>query len=109
MAERKFQIVTRQFTTDRMAPPVDKSGGGGNDGGMEERIKKLEQLSEKTNERLTSLDKDVAVMRSNYATKADISEAKVAIIVWVVGAVFLAQLLPALPGIITSVKSLLAK
>jgi hypothetical protein len=74
----------------------DRPPGGGDDGGMESRIAKLEALAEQTRDRLVELDKDLAVMKSNYATKADVFDAKSAIIMWVVGAIFLAQLLPAL-------------
>ncbi len=95
MGVHKFERPNRARTTDR-AMPIDTGGGGGNDGGMEARIKNLE-------DGLTSLQQDLAVMRSNYATKADIeatkaaiAEAKTSIILWVVTAIFLAQLLPAL-------------
>ncbi|MBR8380737.1 hypothetical protein KDW20_33700 [Burkholderia cenocepacia] len=93
MAVHKFE------RPGRLGPSVgglslDTGDGGGNDGGMEERVKKLEAT-------LTTLQQDVAVMRANYATKADVeavktsvAEAKAAIIMWVVGAIFLAQLLP---------------
>lgn len=63
---------------------------------MENRIAKLEATAEKTAERLMAIERDVAVIKSNYATKADLSDAKAAIILWVVGAIFLAQLLPGL-------------
>ncbi len=52
-------------------------------------------------ERVTSLERelpamktDIAVVKSNYTSKADLSDARNAIIVWVVSAVFMAQLLP---------------
>jgi hypothetical protein len=70
---------------------------------MEARIGKLETLADKVVERLGALERDVAVIRSNYATKADIadvraqiSDAKNSIIMWVVSAILLAQILPAL-------------
>jgi len=75
---------------------VDPPSGGGNDGGMDARIAKLEAIAEKSGERLTALERDVAVIRSNYSTKADVSDAKASVIMWVVSAIFLAQLLPAL-------------
>jgi len=84
-------------------PKVDRSGGGGDDGGMEARVAKLEALAEKTGERLTGIEKDVAVIKSqldsfgkHYATKADVTDAKNSIVMWVVSAILLAQLLPAL-------------
>jgi hypothetical protein len=83
-------------------PEIDGEAGGGDDGGMEARVSKLESLAEKTAERLTVIERDVAIIRSNYATKADIAgtkgdiaEAKNSIVMWVVSAVLLAQLLPA--------------
>lgn len=63
-------------------------------GDMEARVAKLEALAEKTSERLSAIEKDVAVIKSNYATKADIAEAKNSVIMWVVSAILLAQLLP---------------
>lgn len=70
---------------------------------MEARIGKLELLAEKIVERIGGLARDVAVIKSNYVTKADIadvraqiSDAKNRIIIWVVSAILLAQVLPAL-------------
>lgn len=63
---------------------------------MEARIGKLESLGDKIVERLSTLERDVAVIKSNYATKVDISDAKNSIVMWVVSAILLAQLLPAL-------------
>ena len=84
-------------------PPVDSSGGGGDDGIMEARVAKLESLAEKTSERLNSVDLKLARIDAkqdeftkHYATKADLTEAKNSIIMWVVSAILLAQLLPAL-------------
>jgi hypothetical protein len=74
--------------------PVDAGGGGPHDGGMEARVAKLESLAEKTNEKLSALEKDVAIVKSNYATKADVSDAKNSVIMWVVSAILLAQVLP---------------
>ena len=65
-------------------------------GTMEGRISKLETLGEKTVERFITLERDVAVIKSNYATKSDLSDAKNSIVIWVVSAILFAQLLPIL-------------
>lgn len=59
------------------------------DQAMETRVQKLET-------ELATIKTDVAVIKSNYATKADVAEAKNSIIIWVVSAILLAQLLPVL-------------
>lgn len=91
---------------------------------MNERVEKLELLAADTSNRLSALEQDVAMIKANGATKADIAElrsefkiniaelrsemlsaiaeAKSSLIFWVVGSVFLAQLLPRLlerPGL----------
>lgn len=52
--------------------PIDSGGGPPDDPRMLERIEKLEKLVERTVERVVNIERDVAVMRSNYATKEDI-------------------------------------
>ncbi len=85
-----------------------KHGGEPPDNGdMEPRVAKLEALAEKTNDRLVAIERDVAIIKSNYATKEDVAalrgemktavaEAKNSIIMWVVSAILLAQLLPSI-------------
>lgn len=78
--------------------------------GMEARVAKLETLAEKTGERLSAIEtrltridvkldqhstkEELAALRGDM--KASIAEAKNSIIMWVVSAVLLAQVLPAI-------------
>lgn len=48
-------------------------------GGMDARIAKLESIAEKTGTQLATLEKDVAVIKSNYATKEDLARVEGAI------------------------------
>jgi len=93
-----------QGSADWQGPPVDQGGGGGDNGGMEARVSKLEAAAQDVRERLVKIDtkldhieKDVA---TNMATKdfvrATVSDAKNSIIMWLVSAILLAQLLPPL-------------
>ena len=52
---------------------VTTSGTPPYDGDMEARVAKLEALAEKTGERLGVIEKDVAIIKSNYATREDIA------------------------------------
>ncbi|MBA2201110.1 hypothetical protein H1A25_13845 [Escherichia coli] len=99
MAQRQTDNVTMgRF------PPLRKREGGepptGEDD-MQQRVRELEKD-------VQSIKTDLAVMKSNYATKEDVSNAKNSIIMWVVGAVIFAQLIPALPAILDAVKRMLS-
>ncbi len=63
---------------------------------METRIAAVEVKVDGLADRMGVLERDVAVIKSNYATKADVAEAKNSVIMWMVSAILLAQLLPAL-------------
>ncbi|MFL6676054.1 MAG: hypothetical protein ACJ8LG_22515 [Massilia sp.] len=61
-----------------------------------DRVGELAQGFADLNKRVMVVEQDLAVIKSNYATKADVLEAKNSVIMWVISAVFLAQLLPRL-------------
>ncbi|PHM55132.1 hypothetical protein [Xenorhabdus sp. KK7.4] len=81
---------------------------------MESRVIKLESDVESIKATVNDMKSDlkavtgsvntlmtkVAVIESNYATKADVTNSANKIILWVVGAVVFSQLLPAIPRII---------
>ena len=46
------------------------------DGWMEVRVANLEALAEKTGERLGVIERDAAIIKSNYATREDLQAAK---------------------------------
>lgn len=73
---------------------VANGGGGGHNDGMEARVAKLETLAETTRDKIAGVETRLAVIEKTMATKADVAEAKNSIIIWVVGAIILAQVVP---------------
>lgn len=78
----------------------DPPSGGGDNGDMEARVAKLEEFAKDTRDRLvrieSRLDNIDRNLSTHFATKADVTDAKNSIIMWVVSAILLAQLLPAI-------------
>ena len=62
-----LKSVKRQLRADGEPP---------DNGEMQARIAKLESLAEKTSERLGAIEKDVSIIKSNYATREDLQAAK---------------------------------
>lgn len=69
---------------------------------MEACVAKLESLTEKAGERLAAIDLRLTRIEvkqdeftKHYVTKADLTEAQNSIVMWVVSAILLAHLLPA--------------
>lgn len=106
------KVLPFPVTPARDFPPgFDGGDGGGTIETMEARVKALEDT-------MAQVRQDLAVMRSNYVTKAELADvrgdlkseianAKTSIIMWVVGTIIVAQVLPALPGIVRGVMSAL--
>jgi predicted nucleic acid-binding Zn-ribbon protein len=72
---------------------------------IEGRLDRIEEKVESTDKRLYAIEQDVAVIKSNYATKEDIANLskemtremmamKVSLIMWVLSAFILTQALP---------------
>jgi hypothetical protein len=62
--------------TQPPTPPIDNKSGSGDDGNMEKRLDKLESTVEKMAAQLASVQESVAVIKSNYATKDDVTSVK---------------------------------
>lgn len=63
---------------------------------MEAQIGALEAQFDKLSELLGTLERDVAVIKSSYATRADVVEARTSVIIWLVSAILLAQVISAM-------------
>jgi hypothetical protein len=63
---------------------------------MDARVEKLERFAEETRDRLVRIELKQDEFFKHCATKADLTDAKNSIILWVVGAVLFAQVCPAL-------------
>ena len=91
MANERFTVTdhpAKAALEARRGGRVDPPGGGGHDGDMEARVAKLEQLAEKTGERLASIDTHIAKIETRsegFATKADLHDATLKLTHWVVG------------------------
>ena len=66
-------------------PSISAQENHGNNAQMEARIIALESLAEKTLKRLTTLEVDVAVIKSNYATKEDLAKLEGTLLKWFIG------------------------
>ncbi len=85
----------------KIGTPLDNDGSPPDYQAMEARVAKLEA-------EITAIKIDVAVIKQTCATKSDLAELKAAmaeghakIIIWVVSAVFIAQLLPIIKDSVT--------
>jgi len=69
------------------------------DGRMADRLTKLEENVAKLTADVVELRVSVEVLKKTSATKADLLELKNSLIMWFVGAILIAQLIPAMTRI----------
>ncbi|PHM23694.1 hypothetical protein [Xenorhabdus ehlersii] len=115
MAERSENVIPiRKEDSLPRIETGDHTGGNGGGGDMEARVAKLESDIAHIKTTMNDMKSDlktvtgdvsamktkIAVIESNYATKADVTSSANKIIFWVAGAVIFSQLLPAIPKII---------
>ena len=67
-------FADQQAQIERLKRAIDSGGEPPDDDLMEERVKKLEDLVERTGERIVNIERDTAVVRSNYSTKDDMAK-----------------------------------
>lgn len=93
-----YEIPDRKHleAVERIQGNLRKGGEPPYHGGMEARVGKLEASADKVRDTLSRMETRLSVIESNYSTKADVSDAKNSIIMWVVSAILLAQLLPSI-------------
>lgn len=119
--QRVYHVTGQAFATNddrfREHRRFDGSGEPPDNGDMEKRVAKLEEIAEKTVERMVSLERSAALslqkqdeFSKHYATKVDVADVRTAvadvkatvaasttsIIKWVVGAVVFSQIIPVL-------------
>jgi len=95
-----FHMPRRAVSVENQPPEHHTVKYGSGNGGGDDMLQRVKELEKD----MHGIKTDLAVIKSNYATKSDVSDAKFSIIVWVVSAIFLAQLLP---SIISTIKSAL--
>lgn len=89
-------VPNRKDPIEPLQPPNGGNGGPPDNKGVESRLSKLE-------DKVSAIQIDIGILRGTSATKDDIAqlgtaiaESRASIILWVVTAIFLAQLLPPL-------------
>jgi hypothetical protein len=68
---------------------------------LSKQVAGLYEQSSSLSKQIAGIDSRLAVVESNYATKADVLGAKNSIIMWVVSAVLFAQVIPTLLKAVT--------
>lgn len=99
-AVKTFIEATIRHTPPPTLPP-GATGGGDSGGDLPRRVERLEVKVDKMADDVSDIKAVLARMESRmdtFATSADLANTKTSIIIWVVGAIFLAQLLPAFVG-----------
>ena len=92
----QFPEAAMRRKIDSMGQMLQGSGEPPDNGDMDAQVTALEKDMKEVRERLIKIEAKLDGMPSLFTTKPDLSEAKTQIIMWVVGAVLFAQVLPPL-------------
>ncbi|MGI4849277.1 MAG: hypothetical protein ACRYGK_14225 [Janthinobacterium lividum] len=96
IANRERKLSSLNFSRHHRVVGLDKQSGLSHSGGGSEPPIDLSERMTVLEKETAAIRLDLVIVKSNYATRLDVADARNQVVIWVVSAMFLTQMLPAI-------------